>query len=37
MITLEHPLPILSADHKSMPMTVTIKGNFVIPLSDGTP
>jgi hypothetical protein len=35
-VTLEHPFPISSDDCKSMPMTATIKGTFVLQLSDGT-
>jgi hypothetical protein len=34
--TLEHPFLISSADRKIMPTTATIKGTFVLPLSDGT-
>jgi hypothetical protein len=36
MVTMEHLFPISSADRKGMPMTATIKGTFVLLISDGT-
>jgi hypothetical protein len=35
-VTLEHPFPISSSDRKNRPMAATIKGTFVLLLSDGT-